>query len=221
MAMIAEGQIAYHVLMLIGSAGPVAIYFLSLGLVNCQARPCLVSARSDFIALSIVLAPLMLWSIPVAVQFGSGWMLGLAALILAAVFRKLVPSRHEGFVIYNISRRSGVTLIDAALHDDARPFRRIGDTEWESLDGRIQLRATSFVFLRSVTVQLEGDVARIPAIAQRFRTHLEARLSQVEQLPSAVGTGLVLAGVGIAVVPMWLVTRHIQDLVDAVTFLFG
>ncbi|MCB9854955.1 MAG: hypothetical protein H6818_04650 [Phycisphaerales bacterium] len=221
MAMIAEGQIAYSVLMLIGSAGPVAIYFLSLGLVNCHARPCLISARSDFIALSVVLAPLLLWSLPVAIQFGSGWMLGLAAIVLAVIFRKLVPGRNEGFVLYNVSRQIGHELIQATLSNKEAAFRRESETAWVSLDGRVRVTASTFALLRSVSIQVEGESRQIASAARRLRDGLERNLSRVEQLPSAVGAGLVLAGVGIAVVPMWLVTRHIQDLVEVVASLFG
>lgn len=221
MAMIAEGQIAYSVLMLIGSAGPVAIYFLSLGLVNCHARPCLISARSDFIALSIVLAPLLLWSLPVAIQFGSGWMLGLAAILLAVIFRRLVPGRHGGFVLYNVSRRIGCDLIHTALAGLDAPFERESASVWVSRDGRVRITATAFTLLRSVSIQIESESPVAGLLARRFRDGLERNLIRVEQLPSAVGAGLVLAGVGIAVVPMWLVTRHIQDLVEVVASFFG
>lgn len=219
--MFAEVQIAYHVLMLIGSAGPVAIYFLLLGLVNCQSRPCLVSSRSDFIALSVVLAPLLLWSLPVAVQFGSGWMLGLAALLLAYLFRRLVPGRHEGFVIYNISRSRGLALLESVLEDDTASFRRIGDSEWMSHDGHTRITATTFSLLRSVTIQINGDASGSPAVFEHCQAGIERRIARIEQLPSVIGACLVFAGVGIAVVPMWLVTRHIQDLVDVVVSFFG
>lgn len=218
--MFAESHIAYHVLMLIGSAGPVAIYFLSLGLVNCHSRPCLVSARADFIALSIVLAPLLLWSVPVAVQFGSGWMLSLAALLLAFLFRKLVPGRYEGFVVYNVSRARGLRLLDEVLRDEV-DLEQVGESEWSSADGRVRVAATAFTLLRSLSIQITGDAAQQSAASRQLRGELETRLSAIEQLPSAIGAGLVFAGVGIAVVPMWLVTRHIQDLVDVVVSFFG
>ncbi len=222
MAQFADGQIAYHVLMLIGSAGPVAIYFLSLGLMNCSARPCLVSARSDFIALSVVLAPLLLWSLPVAIQFGSGWMLGLAAIVLAILFRKLVPGRSDGFVIYNVSRGCGTGLIDAIVTHDEAGFRRSDEDEWTSADGSIRISINAFVLLRSISIQFAGCPSQgTHESCERIRAQLERRLKHVEQLPSIVGAGLVFAGVGIAVVPMWLVTRHIQDLVDAVASFFG
>ena len=221
MVMIAEAQIAYSVLMLIGSAAPVAIYFLSLGLVNCSARPCVVTARADFVALSIALAPAPLWGLPVAIQFGSGWMLGVAAIVLGVLFRKLVPGRRDGFVLYNVTRRLGLDLVHATLSDGDAGFRRLNETEWISADERVRVNASAFALLRSVSLQIAGD-AEIPQnVIDEIRDGLEARALRVEQLPSAIGAGLVLAGVGVAVVPMWLVTRHVQDLVEVVALFFG
>jgi len=219
--MFAVGQLELDVLMLVGSAGPVAFYFLSLGLVNCHARPCLITTRSDFIALSVALAPLPLWSLPVAIQLESGWMLGLAAILLAIVFRKLVPGRHDGFVIYNTPRRACLNLLDKAISRISPTARRTTDGEWLLPDEGLRIDVRSLALLRTVSIQIVADGEPDAAFTKRLRGELERCLAGMEQLPSPVGAGLVLTGLCIAFVPMWLVTRHIHDLVEVVARFFG
>ena len=36
-----------------------------------------------------------------------------------------------------------------------------------------------------------------------------------------MGACLVMLGVGLMIIPMWMVSRHIDDLVDAMSHLFG
>ena len=62
--MLANGYQVVDVLMLVGNVAPVAIYFLTLGLVNSHSRPYLTTSRSDFLSLTIVLIPLFLWPLP-------------------------------------------------------------------------------------------------------------------------------------------------------------
>ena len=50
---------------------------------------------------------------------------------------------------------------------------------------------------------------------------VDRRLGCVAQLPSAMGAGLVLVGLGLMILPMWMMGRHIDDLVDAMLHLFG
>ena len=47
------------VLRLALALGPLAIYFLGLGLVNSSARPCVVRARADFVVLAIAVVPMV------------------------------------------------------------------------------------------------------------------------------------------------------------------
>jgi len=44
---------------------------------------------------------------------------------------------------------------------------------------------------------------------------------RVEQLPSTTGACLLLVGVALLTLPIWMMGRHIQDVVEAMVHLFG
>jgi len=58
------------VLQLILVIGPLAVYFLGLGLVNSQANPCLVNARVDFVVLTTAFIPVILGPMVLLIQHG-------------------------------------------------------------------------------------------------------------------------------------------------------
>jgi hypothetical protein len=98
-----ESYQVVDVLMLVANVAPVALYFLVLGLVNSHARPYLITSRSDFIVLTSVLVPVLMWPVPGFAQAGMIWILVVGLCMALAVFLWLLPSQHAGFVVYNIS----------------------------------------------------------------------------------------------------------------------
>ncbi|MBI5764024.1 MAG: hypothetical protein HZA51_10915 [Planctomycetes bacterium] len=207
------------VLMLVGNVAPIALYFLVLGLVNSHSRPYLTTCRSDFVALTTVLVPLLLWPVP-ALAGTQGWApLSLAAFAAGLGFWKFLPRASDGFVIYNISEQTGLRLIEQALRAAGLTGEWDG-RQWVSDCGRVTLHVRRFALLRNMSIHVEADESVRQSIVARVGPELERRLSLVSQLPSTMGACLVMLGAGLLILPMWMVSRHIHDLVEAVAGLF-
>jgi hypothetical protein len=207
------------VLMLVGNVAPIALYFLTLGLVNSHARPCLVTARADFVALTGVLVPVLLWPVPSLAHGRAIWLLAAGFFLAALLFVYMLPRRHAGFVIYNVAEQRCARLLEDAMA--ALGIR--GDwtgSVWRSVDGSVAIHLRTFSLLRNVSLNIE--VSDDPAaLSTSLETQLTARFSQIAQLPSTMGACLVMVGVVLMILPMWMMGRHIHDLVDAMSHLFG
>lgn len=208
------------VLMLVACVAPVAIYFLTLGLVNSHARPYLVSSRSDFISLSIVLAPLLVLPVPLLAQAGLWWLLSLGVIALVGVFAWMLPSAEAGFVVYNITRPRCTRLIKAVIADLGWAGHWHGRV-WQSDDGSFRIHVRDFALLRNVTVHCEAATGNRADRTTALSNEMQQRLCEVSQLPSTMGACLVVLGLGLMILPLWTVSRHIDDLVDAMSRLFG
>lgn len=213
-----ESAHAINALLLIAYIVPIAVYFLFLGLVNSHARPYLVSSRTDFIALTCVLAPLLIAPIPTLAASGLLWLLAIGAGVLAWVFFAMLPAADAGWVIYNISASRGRAVVDACLRELGW-FGTWDDNAWHGDAGRLYV--TALPVLRNVSVHLEFAGAQAPRRTADLARAIEARLGRVEQLPSTTGACMVILGIGLLALPVWMMGRHIQDLVEAVAHLFG
>ncbi len=207
------------VLMLVGNIAPIAVYLLALGLVNSHARPHLITARADFVALTSVLVPVLLWPVPNLARGNTIWLLLFGFVIAAIVFWKLLPGRNAGFVLYNISESHCRHLLEQTLTAMDLSGRWRGNT-WRSRDGRLTLQLHTLGLLRNVSISVDTDPPD-DAMIHELGEGLAGRIRQVSQLPSTMGACLVLLGISLLVVPMWMVGRHIHDLVDAMSHLFG
>jgi len=212
------GNIAIDSLLVVGLVAPIAIYFLLLGLVNSHARPCLVSSRSDFISLTIVMAPLLIAPMPALANRSLWWLLALEVLLAGWAFFAMLPGRWDGWVIYNISGRRCRAAVEAALRDLGWGGSWKGDV-WRGEIGELAL--SSIPLLRNVTLHT-GRLSRRSAerLAELDRA-LQHRLMRIEQLPSTAGACLLVLGVALLAMPIWMMGRHIQDVVEAVVHLFG
>ena len=76
-----------ELLQVIINLAPIAVYFLVLGLVNSLARPMLVDARSDFLVLTLVFVPVMVWPVPFLVGNGLWWVVLVGLTIGAGAMR--------------------------------------------------------------------------------------------------------------------------------------
>ncbi|OQZ06749.1 MAG: hypothetical protein B6D36_03415 [Planctomycetes bacterium UTPLA1] len=208
------------VLMLVGNIVPIAFYFLILGLVNSHARPCLITSRSDFLALTGVLLPVLLWPVPEFVRSGMYVPLAGGMLLAATVFYYLLPKRDAGFVIYNISLRQCVRLIEQATTRLDLAGRRQGNC-WMADDGSLRIELRPFPLLHNVALHVEPTDSKSEALVPLIGMEIDRQLSTVSQLPSNMSAGMVLAGVTLLLLPMWMVSRHVDDLVDAMLHLFG
>lgn len=205
------------VMMMVVNVAPIALYFLILGLVNSHARPYLISSRSDFIALTIALAPVLMWPLPTFLQSGTLWPLVAGLIIAVSVFLLLVPRANAGFVIYNISEARCMRILNEALAGMGLTGRWEGSA-WRGDRGVPSFHLSKIALLRNVTIHIESDSE---AFAARLHAELSERIKAVSQLPSAMGACLVIVGAAIMLVPMWMVGTHIDDLVDAMGHLFG
>ncbi len=206
------------VLLLAVLVAPIALYFIFLGLVNSQARPCLVSSRADFAGLTCALLPLVAAPMAALARAGMWWMVALHGLLVGLAFARLLPGRSAGWVVYNISAEHGRKIVEEALREAGWGGRWRGRT-WRGAGGGLSL--TSFPLLRNVTIHLDPPPDRRDPGAASLARALEGRLRGVEQLPSAGGACMVMLGVGLLMLPLWMMGRHIQDLVDAVNHLLG
>ena len=91
------------VLQLIIALGPLAVYFLGLGLVNSQAHPCLVRARSDFVLLAVAFVPVIIAPVLLLVQHGHPLIALLVVAAVAGIFAAPAAARSGIWVVYNIS----------------------------------------------------------------------------------------------------------------------
>lgn len=208
------------VLMLVGNVAPIALYFLVLGLVNSHSRPFMTTSRSDFVSLTTVLVPVMLWPVP---GFAGGrlwWPLIVGAAAAAAIFWYLLPRSSSGFVIYNISEGACVRLLDDALRA-LRLTGRWDSSVWRSDSGELTIHVRKFSVLRNITLNIDVREGVSRPFVKMLGDELHERLKRVAQLPSTMGACLVLLGVGLLILPMWMVSRHIQDLAEAISHFFG
>jgi hypothetical protein len=51
----------------------------------------------------------------------------------------------------------------------------------------------------------------------RIRREFEAQLETVSRLPSPTGACLVMLGVGLLIVPLWMMSRHMNAIVEIVS----
>jgi len=92
---------------------------------------------------------------------------------------------------------------------------------WEY--NRLKFPASHAPPLRNVTAHIESAANHAAAARriQQLRVEIEDRFHGVAQMPSTMGACLVMLGVGLILILMWMVSRHIDDLVDAMSHLFG
>lgn len=207
------------VLMLVLCIAPVAVYFLTLGLVNSHSRPWMISGRSDFISLTVVLIPLLIWPLPMLVQARQWWILGGAVFAMSAMFYRMLPSVRAGFVIYNIAEKRCLRLVQDSIASLGWHGEWAG-AQWTSADRSMSVTLRGFSPLRNVTLNIESQTERHASDVEALRTAMERRFESIAQMPSTMGACLVMLGLGLMIIPIWMVSRHIDDLVDAVTHLF-
>jgi len=218
--MFAEAYRVSDVLMLVGNLFPLALYFLVLGLVNSHARPRLISSRADFLALSSALGPLLLWPLPWLAASGQWWPLLFGASLAIGLFAWLLPRRDAGFVVYNVAAPICEQFVRQALRRIPLDGQWDG-AAWHAVNGEVSIYLRRFGLLRNVAVHVEARSSQTRWVADALADDLQRRFQAVAQLPSPMGACLVVMGLGLMILPMWMVGRHIHDIVDAMSHIFG
>jgi hypothetical protein len=211
----AAGQVIL-VLKLLLFVGPVAVYFIALGLVNSQATPKIINARSDFLALTVALCPLLFWPIPSLIRAGLGWVVFVAGAVAAVGISVLLDRVRPGWVIYNLSDYRARRLLDRAL-------RSLGwEYAWEDNRVRVDqpgllLTLSPLPLLRNVSIHVEATTIEQREAASQLRQRFSALLSTQQLLPSVGGSCLFLLGVGLLMLPFWMMSRHSDAIAEVVT----
>ncbi|HEY3246521.1 MAG TPA: hypothetical protein VGM03_24515 [Phycisphaerae bacterium] len=195
---------------------PVALYFITLGLVNSQSTPRLVSARGDFLALSIALSPLLVAPIPMLWARGLAWVLPISTAAIALGLRFLLPRADSGWVIYNLGVGRGQPLVERAL----RRLNWAFDTSAGAIrlpDKGFHVTFSALPLLRNTTIHLHWDGAHPDRSALHvLREELTTALARDQQLPSISGCCLLLAGVAMMMLPLWMMSRHGEAVAEVV-----
>lgn len=199
---------------------PVATYFLILGVISSRPHPSLMRARSDFLILTAVFAPILLWRIPALLRQGiAGWAaLALVAVVGGYLFCRLLPGRFSGWTVYNISEGRMRRSVERALDALGWTWRQSGSHY--VADG-VRVSLSGFAFLRSATVHVGRRNAPIDAHRyERLHHALSTELQGHPMLPSASSSCLLLLGVTILIVPLWMMSRHMDAVVELMQRLF-
>jgi hypothetical protein len=208
-------------LKVIGTIAPIAVYFLTLGVVNSQASPRLVSGRWDFIVLTGIFLPAFLW--PIATLSSSmGWQ-AVAVLALAGGLglRAMLPHPWQQWVIYNADTPRAADAIRRALDGLGWRYLREGETVFSLPDLRMKVEVGGLGLLNAVNLHIHTDArnAEETEVASLIGA-IEVSLRRYQLLPTAAGLFLVLIGAGLMIGPMWLMTRHMRDIVETIQRLF-
>ena len=210
----ASSQVIF-LLQVIINLSPIALYFLVLGLVNSQARPWLVDARSDFIVLTLVFVPVLVWPIPGLVAGGHWAVLLIGSACGLWVFLRIVPARSSGWVVYNISETRCRRLFKTTVQS-------LGiDASWEGNTLRVPstsltIRMTAMPVLRNVSLHVEGRGRADQALLDRIQERFDALLAGQAMLPSLSGSCMVLMGVVLMIFPLWMMSKHMNAIVELV-----
>lgn len=216
------------VLQVVLMIGPLAVYFLGLGLASSRPHPCLVSERSDFVLLALAFVPIVCWPLISLVSMGRCILAGVLLGVLAALFIMLLPRRHNGWVVYNLSPQELRRALRRACHRLGWQIEYNSSNNDES-EASIEPTGLNLVFsnmpwLRNITLRCRAINTGTGTATARQQL-LESLLNELQHeamLPSPTGAGLVVIGTTLLGLPMWYFFHHIDAVVDVVrTILFA
>ncbi len=199
------------------NVAPVAVYFLVLGLLNSQPHPRLVNGRNDFVALTLVFVPMLVWPAPVLLRHGL-WPLLVAGLLAALVaFCVLLPGRWSGWVIYNVTEQRCRRHLENALAIRQLAYEKT-DGAYVVAGGQLTLRIAGFALLRNVSVHFEFPSKHPPThLLSELREAFEAELHGLALLPSSSGACMLALGVLLLILPLWMMNTHVDAIVETIT----
>jgi hypothetical protein len=216
-----EIQSAILTLKVILTIAPMAGYFLILGVVNSQACPRLVSGRRDFLVLTGTFLPIIFWPLA-AVADSFGWLMVAAILVLSGMLlRTMLPHPWKHWVVYNADASLASTALRQALDRLGWEYEQEGEATYSLPRRQMKIEVAGVGLLNAVNLYIRTE-AKDPAQAE-VATLVEAvsgSLGRYELLPSPAGLFLVLIGAGLMIVPMYMMTHHMRDIVQTIERLF-
>ncbi len=196
---------------------PPAIYFLILGLVNSHSRPHIVSSRSDWLGLTCVFFPVVLY--PVIILANRGYYLPACACILlfALIVYLSLPRVDAGWVVYNISIDRAKTLIVQTLQDEGIAYQCDDNRTIRLPANSISMKLSSFALLKNVTISVEAgenyDIETLMLIEANLKNSLES----VEVSSNLSGPALLITGTLMLILPLFMMVRNIDAFVRVVS----
>ncbi|GMV96731.1 MAG: hypothetical protein AMXMBFR83_10910 [Phycisphaerae bacterium] len=216
----ARDQVMF-VLQVVMALGPIALYFLGLGLVNSQSRPFLISARRDFTLLASAFIPLILVPAIGLVRQGHAWLAGLSVLLVAGLFVVMLPGRRATWVIYNVSAGQLRRVFERVCRRNGWRSR-CADGEWLIEPAGLKLMIHRVSWLRNATIEIHPVSPEGPDRMEPFLGGLAQELERESMLPSPTGASLVVIGAALLGLPMWYLFHHMDLIVHVVRrFLFA
>ncbi len=208
---------AIFLLKVLINIAPIAVYFLVLGLLNSQSHPRIVSGRRDFITLTLVFVPMLIWPIPVLLAHRL-WPLLLIGLSAAGVaFVALLPSRLSSWVMYNVTEQRCRRHLENAL-GSLRLDYQIVNGSYRLPHDQLEIHVASFALLRNVTLHFQFDPHHPPAeLLEKLRASFQSELQRLALLPSVSGACLLALGVLLLMLPLWMINNHADAVVEALT----
>jgi hypothetical protein len=210
------------VLQLVLTLGPLAAYFLCLGLVNSQAHPCMIPARTDFVVLAVAVIPMVMGPVLALVEFGGWWPAVVAGFVVLGFIMMMLPRGNSGWVVYNASLPQCRRLLSRAclrlgLTVDA------GEDHVDVPEAGLTVNLSSLPILRNVTLSLKGAAAENTdgrQLIQRLIGELEREIGRETMLPSPAGASMVVIGAAMLAVPMWYLCHNVDAIARAVRQIF-
>ncbi len=194
--------------------GPLAIYLLSLAMMNLSRRPQVVNGTREWIALALALLGLMLvgpmrlfMPLEAAAQFGETVWLLLLGFYVLCVMLVIMLSRPR-LVIYNIT----VAELYPALDEVARRIDPGATWAGKALSmpyARMHLQIESFSPLGNVSLVATSDDQSI-AHWRRLERTLRARLQETPVAGQTQGLWLAMTGCALLAMLGWWVVRNPQ-----------
>lgn len=201
---------------LVLALGPLAVYFLGLGLVNSQAHPLLIRARVDFVLLAIAFVPVVTAPLVGLVEHGWGWFATGVVVGMMALFFGMLPGRDAGWVMYNVDPRQCRRLFERAC-------RRLGwtaegdDDQLHVAGADLTVRLSGLPWLRNVTVRVGSATgASCGSTRERLMRAIYHETRREATLPSPAGASMVVIGAALLGVPMWYLFHHMGAIVEVV-----
>jgi hypothetical protein len=207
------------VLQVILTVGPLAVYFLGLGLVSSRAYPCLVSERSDFVLLTLAFVPIISWPLVSLVTAGYYLAAALLVVVFIALFVGMLPRGRDGWVIYNVSLAELRRTLQRACGRLGWSIEFVPGSEPSEaviLPNGLTITVSEMPWLRTTTLRYRIDDTAGVGPRRALLNALAGELRRESLLPSASGAGLVVIGAMLLGLPMWYVFRHMDAIVDVV-----
>lgn len=208
------------VLQVVLMVGPLAVYFLSLGLVSSRPHPCLVSERSDFVLLALAFVPIICWPLISLVTTGRYLLAGALLAGLISLFLLLLPKRQDGWVVYNLSPQELRRALRRACYRLSWQIQYTHATDAESAATvnpvGLTLEFSNMPWLRNITVRCQAYGEMDTSARNHLLRALANELQRESMLPSPTGAGLVVVGTLLLGLPMWYFFHHIDAVVDVV-----